>query len=68
MSAEWQFKVGNKATLILNSRLCGSLRSLRPVRAVVCSARIWIENSLAKFEGNRFIRGAPFDIWGGGGV
>ena len=36
MSAEWQFKVGSKATLILDSRLCGSLRS---PRAVVYSAR-----------------------------
>ena len=35
MSAEWQFEVGTKATLILNSRLCGSLRS---PRAVVYSA------------------------------
>ena len=36
MSAEWQFKVGTKATLILDSWLCGSLPS---PRAVVYSAR-----------------------------
>ena len=42
MSAEWQFKVGSKATLILDSRLCGSLRS---PRAVVYSATFWNDHA-----------------------
>ena len=38
MSAEWQFKVGTKATLILDSRPCGWLRS---PRAIVYSATLY---------------------------
>ena len=39
LSPEEQFKVGIKATLILDSRLCGSLRSPRDVvySAMFCS-------------------------------
>ena len=42
MSAEWQLKVGTKATLILDSWVYGSLRS---PRAVVYSANIIPENA-----------------------